>query len=388
MKDIKFLWRENYIDYLWATETTGKHYFIDSGYFIYRNGVLSAYATKNEISKSKELTKHLIDNPAKILEIKKHFDDIKEVIDIYHNLFISLKLEKLSNEDLFGIYVSLIDLYSKFIDSYKFTEPHMIDHVESNIKKIVTKLKGKKDSNKIISHILSDKKYIKKYDLENYTDIFNLVKNVAEVRFEAKKITNELSEDTENVLIETARRTNYAVNQISAMSLRELKRLLLKSSEIDLYILNQRSKSFGIKVKVKNNKTFVEDLTDKQVKTIEALDVENTGLLRGDSVYPGIIKGNVRLVPKLFSQKDYIKYVLTLKKGDIIVAPMTSPSLTPGFSKVSGVITDEGGLMSHAALVSREKKIPCVVGTKNATQILKEGDIIELNADEGVITIK
>ncbi len=55
------------------------------------------------------------------------------------------------------------------------------------------------------------------------------------------------------------------------------------------------------------------------------------------------------------------------------------------FSKASGIITDEGGLMSHAAVLSREYKVPCVVGTKNATLLLKDGDLVELDAKKGIV---
>ena len=59
----------------------------------------------------------------------------------------------------------------------------------------------------------------------------------------------------------------------------------------------------------------------------------------------------------------------------------------PYIKKAKGIITDEGGITCHAAIISRELKIPCVVGTKVATQVLKDGDEVELNADEGIIRI-
>ncbi len=388
MKDIKFLWRENYIDYLWATETTGRHYFIDSGYFIYTDGVLVAYATKEEIKKSKADTKHLIDNPEKILDIKNNFDEIKLTIDVYHKIFSDLNLSKLSNKEIYDIYIQIIGLYGKFIEAYKFTEPHMVGHVENKVKRIIEGVGSSKKTNIILSKILSNRNSSSKYGLENYKNVFNLVTSVAKVRFDAKTITSELLEDTERLLAETSRRTFYAVNQVSNMSLKELRLLLVDNKNVDIKKINTRIKKFGIAVTVKGKKTRITDMNYKKIRSIEKIDKENNGKITGDSVYPGKVIGIVRLVPKIFSQKEYNEFISTLKRGDIIVAPMTSPGLTPGFSKVSGVITDEGGLMSHAALVSREKKVPCVVGTKNATQILKEGTKIELDADEGIIKVR
>jgi len=64
---------------------------------------------------------------------------------------------------------------------------------------------------------------------------------------------------------------------------------------------------------------------------------------------------------------------------------MTGPDLTPAFSKVAAVVTDEGGLMSHAALVAREKKVPCVIGTRTATRTFKTGEKVFVDATSGIV---
>lgn len=83
---------------------------------------------------------------------------------------------------------------------------------------------------------------------------------------------------------------------------------------------------------------------------------------------------------KLLLSVDDIKKV---NKGDIIVAPMTHPQLVPAIAKSAGIITDFGGLLCHAAIISREFGIPCIVGTVKATAIFKDGDKVELNAYDG-----
>lgn len=74
-------------------------------------------------------------------------------------------------------------------------------------------------------------------------------------------------------------------------------------------------------------------------------------------------------------------------KGDVLVASMTTPEYVPAMRKAGAIITDEGGVMCHAAIVSRELGIPCVVGTKNATKILKDGDMVEVNANHNSVRI-
>ncbi|MBI3955584.1 hypothetical protein HY338_04000 [Candidatus Gottesmanbacteria bacterium] len=81
-----------------------------------------------------------------------------------------------------------------------------------------------------------------------------------------------------------------------------------------------------------------------------------------------------------------VKDLGNVNTGDILVAVTTHPDYVPAMRKAAAIITDEGGITSHAAIVSREFSIPCIVGTKHATSILKDGDQIEVNAVEGKIT--
>ena len=75
------------------------------------------------------------------------------------------------------------------------------------------------------------------------------------------------------------------------------------------------------------------------------------------------------------------------KRGEILVAPMTSPDYIFAMKKSAAVITDAGGLTSHVAIVSRELGIPCIVGTKIATKVLKDGDLVEVDANKGIVRI-
>ena len=66
---------------------------------------------------------------------------------------------------------------------------------------------------------------------------------------------------------------------------------------------------------------------------------------------------------------------------------MTAPSFVPMMKRAAAIVTDEGGITCHAAIVAREIKKPCIVGTKNATKVLKDGDMVEVNAERGIVTI-
>ncbi len=76
-----------------------------------------------------------------------------------------------------------------------------------------------------------------------------------------------------------------------------------------------------------------------------------------------------------------------VEKGDIIITSMTTPDYVAAMEKAKGFITDEGGVTCHAAIVSREFNVPCIVGTNNATKKIKNGQTIELDAYKGIVTI-
>ena len=94
---------------------------------------------------------------------------------------------------------------------------------------------------------------------------------------------------------------------------------------------------------------------------------------------PGVVRGQVRIVELAnIATTDFLK-------NEILVCDMTTPEYISLIKKAAGVITNRGGILSHAAIICRELKKPCLVGTKNATTTLKNGDEIELNATRGAV---
>ena len=102
--------------------------------------------------------------------------------------------------------------------------------------------------------------------------------------------------------------------------------------------------------------------------------------INGTSTTKGVVSGTVKVI---ISLKDISK----VDPGDILVSPMTKPTFLLGMKKAAAIVTDEGGMLCHAAILSRELKIPCIVGTKIATQVLVDGDKVEVDADNGVVRV-
>ncbi|HOI14197.1 MAG TPA: phosphoenolpyruvate synthase [Methanoculleus sp.] len=101
-------------------------------------------------------------------------------------------------------------------------------------------------------------------------------------------------------------------------------------------------------------------------------------LVEGQGASPGVASGRVVIV------RD-VKDTSAVKDGDILVTKMTNPDMVPAMRRVSAIVTDEGGMTCHAAIVSRELGTPAVVGTKKATKVLKEGQIITVDGEKGII---
>ena len=116
----------------------------------------------------------------------------------------------------------------------------------------------------------------------------------------------------------------------------------------------------------------------KENKSMSGLKSEAKIILKGQGAAPGIASGKVVVI------RD-VKDTGSVREGDILVTKMTNPDMVPAMRKVAAIITDEGGLTCHAAIVSRELGTPAIVGTKTATKVLTNGQLITVDGEKGLI---
>ncbi|QQG53059.1 MAG: hypothetical protein HY931_02640 [Candidatus Falkowbacteria bacterium] len=126
----------------------------------------------------------------------------------------------------------------------------------------------------------------------------------------------------------------------------------------------------------------IDIISGKGVAIFKKLIIEKNvrKIIAGRTAFPGRVTGVVKIIS---SPKDAAKF----KPGDILVASMTTPSMVMIMKKAAAFITDEGGITCHASILAREMKKPCVIGTKNATKILHDGDLVEVDANKGIVKI-
>ena len=154
---------------------------------------------------------------------------------------------------------------------------------------------------------------------------------------------------------------------------------LSKNSVVDRSVIADRQKSYALILSNEESLGLhigneVIELKNKYTKNQDNKDIKGTVASRG------LVKGRV----KILKDRTEIDKVL---EGDIIVTKLTTPDFIVAMKKAAAIITDLGGMTSHAAIVARELNIPCIVGANNATQVLHDGDEVEVDADKGIVRI-
>lgn len=161
----------------------------------------------------------------------------------------------------------------------------------------------------------------------------------------------------------------------------EIKTCLISGSKLDYNLIKERKNNFVILFENEKMNVYqgqkAKELIDKLVIKEDLSKVDN---LKGLVTYPGKVEGYVQIVT---SAKDLAKF----KLGSILVTKDTSTELTSIIKKSKAIVADYGGLLSHTGIVSREFKIPCIVQTKIATSILKDGDLVEVDANTGFVKV-
>ncbi len=110
--------------------------------------------------------------------------------------------------------------------------------------------------------------------------------------------------------------------------------------------------------------------------------------VHGHIAYKGKVRGKARVFKYSIHEFDTAHLLVeAMREGEILIAETTSPEIILACKKAAAIVTNQGGMLSHAAIVSRELGIPCIVGTDNATETIKTGDLVEVDADRGVVRI-
>jgi len=180
---------------------------------------------------------------------------------------------------------------------------------------------------------------------------------------------------------ELAAKNGLSYNQLLMLTRTEMAAMLAKKNVPSADLLNRRLKSFGLFAAAPGNRSLVisgaeaaklSDLAEGRRQQVDQLS--------GLTIWPGKVTARACVMR---STAD----INRIKAGEILVCPMTDPDYMPAIHRAAALVTDQGGVLCHAAIIARELQKPCIVGTQRATRVINTGDRLTVDADSGKIKI-
>lgn len=207
--------------------------------------------------------------------------------------------------------------------------------------------------------------------------LVQLLKNFATYQDDRKKNILVYLHYLEVLLKEIGKRSNIPLSVMRDTFPYEI-RDILDGEVTEEFINKRREKCFVVWEEGKDKPSILIGDETKEWKEILTPKTNHTKIIKGNCASKGKVTGKVRILLNA-SEND------KLEDGEVLVTYMTSPDFMSAVRRCAAIVTNLGGITSHAAIISRELRIPCVVGTKNATEVLKTGDIVEVDANIGVV---
>ena len=319
-------------------------------YFVVRNGAFYHFQIDEEVGMLMKVFLEIVrDGKINLNDVYTEYDaDVSKIEKIYKKSSKAYSFETL--KEFYALYPKFIKIaYSSFYSA------DFVDEVITN----------KNDAKKFLNWIAKIRR--------RGENIYKYGENVFIMNYSewlAKKIPG-----------------NYSAEEIRYLTCLEILGYITDSKSLpDKGMLDSRKEMFfahyypvGQEIYLSGEKAVREVQKLKLFQEIDAR-VEQVSEFFGQVAYKGKVTGKAVLV---FKREDMRKF----NDGEIIVSPMTEPGYIPIMKKAAAFVTDEGGMLCHAAIVAREMKKPCIIGTKIATKILKDGDVVEVDANRGIIKI-
>lgn len=333
-----------------------------------------------KIKDSREKNLSILSSPiSKTTPLKEEIDFLKLLIKIKKN---NLKLSSPATKKLMKSHFDKYCWLSVYMGNPEWKKEDFIKRVKDSLrtinpeKKLEELLKNHKENESKIKAIVQKNRL-------NFREV-NLLREMLFYRIEGENLFSYATHSSFGLMKRVAKKLNLSLDDLSYLKPEEMSCELTdrKNGDEDLKSLIKARRKHNV---VAIGKSRRHDFADKEAdlflqslkkgtveKSIEMKDIKGMG------ASPGIVKGGVRVVTK-------IEEIGKVENGEILVTYNTTPTFLPAMKKAAAIVTDEGGITCHAAIVSRELNIPCIVGTKIATKALKDGDKIEVDANKGIV---
>ncbi|MDP2685080.1 MAG: PEP-utilizing enzyme [bacterium] len=315
-------------------------------------------------------------------------DGIKhEEIQWYKYVIQSKKINKADLLDY--LYRNSWLVYNAFTnnEAYKFINERYI-RSKKNVRTYFYSLKKlKKEKAKEQARISRSLRIFDKKTLQ----LAQIIKDLAKTRLEVKFATNTLETTMNLRLLQFVAAKNHIIflDLIDGYFPDDIRNVLRKKILVPKAEIQRRKRFVSFyyhrgRVQIATG-VAAKKLTQRILKN--SLPTKTITVLKGQAASQGknpVITGKARII-RLGSHEQLAEDMRRFKAGEIIVSMMTQPQIMPIARKSAGIITDEGGICSHAAIISRELSIPCVVGTAVATKIIHDGDLVTIDARKGIV---
>ncbi|MBI4453273.1 hypothetical protein HY636_01390 [Candidatus Woesearchaeota archaeon] len=268
---------------------------------------------------------------------------------------------------------------------------------ESEAKELLKKLKENTDliislMNELEGSILTPEQYARFYPVfEKHLAYHNFMKKTVDflnpellekllpefqdARIYSESVYSRTEQFFRSLAMSIAIKENYDKEIITCLTQQELETYIETGTLPNENVLRERFEASAILFENGETKLF----TGSEFVELENKFFQCTGdEIKGIVAFKGKVIGKCRIIHDPFKKHDF-------DEGDILITGMTRPEFTPFMKKAGAIVTDAGGLLCHVAITAREMKIPCIVGTEKATRIFKEGDIVEVDAENGII---
>lgn len=278
------------------------------------------------------------------------------------------------------------DFLQGYVDFNRFDTVYFLSRLKEfcNVSRPVLQEDIRKYENKAKKIVQERKMLTKKYKLEkNLLYLLDLTSYFAYHRMEMRVYFTLGLVSLKEILNEIAKKMNISMEDVKWILIQENVEFLKFGKKISSKVTGERKKLSvyhieDMKIKLKIGKK-AEEWRKTYLPPKDFIGVES---VKGRTGNPGVKRGYVKLI---VDTPDIIKEIGRMKPGSILVTRNTRPDMIVACKKAAAIVTDEGGILSHAALVSREFGIPCIIATWHATKIFKDGDLVEVDANKGIV---
>lgn len=283
------------------------------------------------------------------------------------------------NKNLLKIIQVHLKKYSWIKSSYLGYKEYLLIDLENSLKEIMKE--NKKDSLRIFEkHKKEKNKLFKKYKFnKEILAIAEITEILVKWQDERKNYNLTFFCLQEKIIMEVQKRTNIDLELLRYCQINDIKLALENRLNIGELKARQAGSIFVYKggkvVEIFSGKTAKDFF-----KKVSRIKIDSIKEFKGMSASLGKAIGSAKIIHSI---NDLDK----VKKKDVLVAAMTRPEHLLAMKKAAAIVTDDGGITCHAAIVSRELKKPCIIGTKIATKVLKDGDLVEVDANKGIIKV-